>query len=111
MWQKGDNSALIPLVAAKDVTWDTYIISPIGFFPISVVLSVSSSETREHIHQLWVRPGYIPSSILAVGHCTSSVKTGFHRDAAELGRKKDGCILSVEAHWESSNIDTGQNRK
>jgi len=62
------------------------------------------------VHHLWVWPGFIPCSVQTVGHRTSSVKTGFHRNAVGLRRKKDGCILSVEAHWESSYIDTGQNK-
>lgn len=110
MWQKADNSTVIPLMAAKDATWDTYIIAWIAFFPAGMVLSVSSSESTEHVHHLWVWLGFIPSSVLAAGHCTSFVETDFHRDAEALSRKKDGCMLSVEAHWESSYMDTGQNK-
>lgn len=111
MWQKTDNSAVIPLMASKDTIMDTYIIAWISFFSVSVVLSMSSSGATEHVRHLQVWPGFIPSSVLAAGYCTGSVETCFHRDAAGFSRRRDGCMLSVEAHWKSSYMDTGQSKK
>lgn len=71
-----------------------------------------NSKIIDIVHHPTVWLNFISSSVLTVGLCISIVKTGYHRDAVVLRRKKITVACCHLRFTEKvTNMDTSQSKK